>query len=295
MQTFNVQKEDGSSITATQFLPEKPCGRTLLISPATGMKQTFYYAFAEYFATLGYHVFTYDYSGIGLSKEGSLRGSMVSYSTWGKDDFPAMVRTIKEAHPDNKRYLVGHSLGGNILGLTDVASTFDGIVTVASQHGYWRNFHASNRWGVWFIFAVSMPFLTKLFGYFPAKTHGLGEDLPRYVLRDWSKVILSPNGVESLAASPNEWRRNLQTPLLCISLDDDTYAPKQTVDNLAFRCYSETAVERLHITPVEVQVKAIGHLNFFRRQFQSTLWQLPHEWFEKQATTRLQISESKQF
>lgn len=281
MKTFPIQKPNGKSITATAFEPKHPIGRTLLVSVATGMKQSFYYNFAEFFAEQGYHVYTYDYSDIGLSKNKHLRGSETSYTTWGREDYPAMVRFLKEKHPEQPLYLIGHSFGGNCLGMSEVSNDLAAIVTVASQQGYWRNFNDGHRYVVWCIFAITMPVLTRLFGYFPAKTHGLGEDLPRNVSSDWSKVILNPEGVEGLADKHSSWFQKIHRPMLIISLDDDTYAPKKAVDNLV-KSYARASVERLHIAPKDVQAESIGHLNFFRKKFQATLWQIPLDWLEQQ-------------
>jgi predicted alpha/beta hydrolase len=281
MKTFPIQKPNGKSITATAFEPTRPIGRTLLVSVATGMKQSFYYKFAAYFAEQGYHVYTYDYTDIGLSKHQHLRGSVTSYNTWGAEDYPAMVRFLKEQHPEQPIYLVGHSFGGNCLGMSQVSNDLAAIVTVASQQGYWRSFNDGHRYFVWCVFAITMPFLTRLFGYFPSKTHGLGEDLPKNVSADWSKVILHPEGVTGLADQRSSWFQKITRPMLMISLDDDTYAPKQAVDNLAL-CYSAAAVERLNIAPKDAQADSIGHLDFFRKKFQATLWQIPLEYFEKQ-------------
>jgi predicted alpha/beta hydrolase len=281
MKTFQVQKPNGKSITATVFAPSVPLHRTLLISVATGMKQSFYYKFAAYYAEQGYYVYTYDYTDIGLSKSGSLRGSETSYTTWGAEDYPAMVSFVKKQHPEEPIYLIGHSFGGNCLGMTEVSNDLAAIVTVASQQGYWRNFNDWQRYFIWFVFAVTMPLLTRLLGYFPSKTHGLGEDLPKNVSGDWSNVILKPEGVTGLSDKHSSWFEKITRPMLMISLDDDTYAPKQTVDNLA-QCYSRAEIERKNIVPKECNADSIGHLNFFRAQFQETLWQIPLQYFEKQ-------------
>lgn len=283
MQTHTIQKPNGKSITATAFTPSVPIGRTMLISVATGMKQSFYYKFAEYCAKEhGYHVYTYDYSDIGLSRTKHLRGSETSYTTWGREDYPIMVRFVQEQHPAQPIYLIGHSFGGNCLGMSEVTNELAAIVTVASQQGFWRNMNPGHRYLVWFIFAVSMPILTKFFGYFPSKTHGLGEDLPKQVLLDWSKVLLNKEGVTLLASKESSWFERITRPMLMLSLDDDTYAPKQTVDNLASIYAVSAPVERKNIVPKDVQASSIGHLNFFRSQFQETLWQIPLQFFEQQ-------------
>lgn len=281
MKTFALLKPDGKTITATAFEPSSPKGRTLLMSAATGMKQTFYYKFAEYYAEQGYHVYTYDYSGIGLSGGDKVRSSGASYSTWGKEDFPIMVRHLKQKHSDQPLYYIGHSFGGNCLGMSDVSKDLEAIITVASQHGYWGGFEGINKYKVWAVFAISMPLLTRLLGYFPSKTHSLGENLPRGVANDWSDVILNYHGMEVIGRG--SWNRALGAPMLCMSFTDDSFAPKQAVDRLAFESYAETPLERLHIAPEDWKADSIGHFDFFRKKFRDSLWQIPLEWFDKQA------------
>jgi predicted alpha/beta hydrolase len=285
MKTFQVQKPNGKSITATAFEPKQASGRTLLVSVATGMKQSFYYKFAGYFAEQGYHVYTYDYTDIGLSKSGSLRGSETSYTTWGREDYPAMVRFLKEQHPEQPIYLIGHSFGGNCLGMSEVTNELAAIVTVAAQQGYWRNFPSLHQPLILGIFMLSMPLLRTILGYFPSKSHGLGEDLPKRVAADWEKVILLKTGVESLVPPYLSWFKKIHRPMQIISLEDDWMSPKRAVDRLV-ECFPSATVERLHIAPSEVKADSIGHLNFFRIQFQETLWQIPLQYFEKQHQTQ---------
>lgn len=284
-ETFFVKKANGKRLTATAFTPSAPNGRTLLISVATGMKQTFYYNFAEYCAEAGYHTYTYDYSDIGLSKQGDIRLSDTSYTTWGAEDYPAMVRFLREKHPEQPLFVIGHSFGGNCLGMAEASLDVAAFVTIASQQGYWRGFSGWHQFRAWFVFAVSMPLLTRLFGYFPAQTHGLGEDLPKNVLYDWAEVILKPEGIRGMVKRGVSYFERLTQNMLIISIDDDENAPKQAVDKFA-ACFPNAKIERKHIAPKDGNADAIGHLNFFRKKFQPTLWQIPLQWLERQASDK---------
>lgn len=119
-------------MTATEFAPENPNGKTVLISSATGVKQNFYYNFASYLAERGFFAYTYDYGGIGLSQTVDVRKSRADYRTWGQIDYPAVARFVRERHPDNPLYLIGHSVGGNHLGMSEVSGEFAAVVTICS-------------------------------------------------------------------------------------------------------------------------------------------------------------------
>jgi predicted alpha/beta hydrolase len=284
METLTITKPDGNSIVATAFMPHSPKERTVLISAATGVPQKFYYNFAAFFAAQGYHVYTYDYTGIGLSLQGNVRDSEASYTTWSSEDYAAMVRFLRERHSAQPLYVIGHSFGGNCIGASAASLDVSAFVTVAAQQGYWRRFHPKDQTRIWFVFAISIPLLTKLFGYFPSKTHGLGENLPKRVAADWSTVILSKSGVESLVNADSSYFRRVTQPMLMISIDDDQNATKRAVDKLA-ECYASARIERKHIFPSDANADAIGHADFFRKKFQATLWQIPLEWLEKQAVS----------
>jgi predicted alpha/beta hydrolase len=292
METLTITKADGTSIVATAFTPHSPKERAVLISAATGVAQKFYYNFAAFFAAQGYHVYTYDYTGIGLSLEGKVRDSEASYTTWGSEDYAAMVWFLRARHSAQPLYVVGHSFGGNCIGTSAASLDVSAFVTVAAQQGYWRRFHRKDQTHIWFVFAISIPLLTKLFGYFPSKTHGLGENLPKRVAADWSKIILNESGVESLVNADSSYFRQVTQPMLMISIDDDQNATRQAVDKLA-ECYASAQIERKHIFPSDVNAGVIGHIDFFRKKFQATLWQIPLEWLEKQAVAVEQHSRIK--
>lgn len=281
MQTFNVQKEDGSSITATAFSPHQPNGTVILIASATAVKQTYYYPFAAYCAEQGYWVYTLDFSGIGLSKEQDLRASRTDYLTWAREDFPALIEYATIKHPEMPLVIVGHSSGGHCLGMSEATNQAAGIIMIGSQQGYWRNYALWKGVLVWLAFRVSIPLLTKVFGYFPSHLHGLGEPLPKGVVRDWQRVVLRPQGVEGLVPYSSSVYRRLKKKMLFISIDDDLLASKRSTDRLANELFEGASVERLHIFPQDVGSKAIGHFGFFRKAFRDSLWQIPLGWIEK--------------
>lgn len=287
MKTFTLTKSDGTTLGATVFTPSVANGRTLLISSATGVRQQFYYPFAAFFAEQGYHVYTFDYTGIGRSLTGDIRACTASYVSWVRDDFAAMVSLVREKH-EQPVFVVGHSSGGHTLGMTEAARDVAAFVMVGSQQGNWRNYPLWYKGLVYAAFTTSMPLLTTLFGYFPAWLHGLGDDLPRGVLHDWQNVLLKPDGVRSVAdAHADDSRQtvyeSLTQPIHIISIEDDLLAPKKAADRLAIEVFPRAAMTRTHLVPAQLGVKSIGHFGFFRKSFQSSLWIIAADWLEKQA------------
>jgi len=67
-QALKIRCKDGRELAATWFSGGAPARRAgLLISPATGFPQTFYFKLAGYAATRGFDTLVYDYRGMGRS------------------------------------------------------------------------------------------------------------------------------------------------------------------------------------------------------------------------------------
>ena len=64
---FTITTQDGYPLAARHYSADKPKAN-IILAGATGVPQAFYRRFAEYAATYGYNVITFDYRGIGRSK-----------------------------------------------------------------------------------------------------------------------------------------------------------------------------------------------------------------------------------
>jgi predicted alpha/beta hydrolase len=280
MKNLSITTTDGVVISATEFTPDQANGKVILMNAATGVQQYFYFNYAQFLANKGYTVYTYDYRGIGKSVVGNLKDSKANYSDWGSVDFSSMFLHLKNAHSDKKYYLIGHSFGGNCLGMSAYAHEFEKIVTVSSQNGYWRYFPSSKQGLILFISKLSMPILSRIMGYYPSKIKGLGESLPKGVGLDWAKVLTHPLSVESLVSGTTNFYKKIKSDMLMISIEDDWMASRLAVDKLA-EAFSSANIKRRHISLSETGNKSIGHLNFFRKSFQENLWEIPVDWLEK--------------
>lgn len=103
---------DDVVLSGTLFLPENPKA-LVLVCTATGIRQQFYWTFAEWLATQGFGVMTFDYRGIGASLgASSVRASKARKQGWGTHDMPAALDYLVDRFPDMPVHLVGHSAGG---------------------------------------------------------------------------------------------------------------------------------------------------------------------------------------
>jgi predicted alpha/beta hydrolase len=229
-ENLSVRTTDGYFLSVTCFNPKRSNRKVILINSATGVKQSYYSDFASYLANEGFKVYTYDYRGIGDSRPEKLKGFMASMHEWGSVDYHSMVQYITLAHPDLQLVVIGHSVGGQLIGLTDLSRKADAFVTVGAQTPYIQNFGGGMmRIKLHFFWNVLIPVFTKLAGYFPASKLGLFEDLPGPVAKQWARWAKTKNYLFSDFPEESKRFATLQQPSLMISFSDDELAPKPAV------------------------------------------------------------------
>jgi predicted alpha/beta hydrolase len=284
---ITVPAADGYPLGATLFLPRGVKSHAVLINSATAVPRKIYRGFASYLAHRGCAVLTYDYRGIGDSRqkavEGynqpkSLDGFRASMSDWAALDVTAAVNWMRERYHQLPLNYVGHSFGGQALGLLSNNSEVSRALLIASQVGYWKLMASPERYRVYALLnLVGVP-LTRLLGYMPGWT-GLGEDLPKGVFLEWVKWVMSPrylfdSRLASLANFP-KYRGALRS--LCLS--DDPWATRPAVELL---CAGFTSIkpEILTVTPADIGATKLGHFGFFRLEHRDTLWRGAAEWIQ---------------
>ena len=279
---------DGYGLGATLFLPRGAKRHAVLINSATAVPRKIYRGFAGYLARRGCAVLTYDYRGIGGSRQKSLVGynqpkSFVGFkasmSDWAALDVAAAVAWMRERYHDLPLSYVGHSFGGQALGLLANNSEVSRALLIAAQAGYWRLMASPERYRVFALLNFVGTPLTRLLGYAPGWI-GLGEDLPKGVFEQWVGWVMSerylftdPNlpGLSNFA--------NYKGAMRALCLSDDPWATRPAVELLCSG-FTSTKPEILTITPADAGATAIGHLGFFRPEHRDTLWRGAAEWME---------------
>ena len=253
----------GYKIVVTEFLPKTEVKACVLITSATGVKQTSYYKFAQFLSDNGYALYTSDYGGIGESKTSSLKTFDTSASHWATNDTETLLMWIKKTYPDKKLYAIGHSIGGQLLGITPSNHILDGILLVASQTGYWKMWSGIQKYSMFLLWYLLMPLSIKIKGYFPGKLLGSSEDLPKSMALQWRSWCMSPNYLFDKVADAHQLYQQVSCPMYSISAEDDKFAPKNVVDWISHR-YSNATLTRVHLMPQELGLKSIGHFGYFR-------------------------------
>jgi predicted alpha/beta hydrolase len=279
---------DGYLLGATLFLPRGAKRQAVLINSATAVPRKLYRGFAGYLARRGCAVLTYDYRGTGGSRQKSpvgynqqrlLAGFKATMSDWAALDVTAAVAWMRERYKSLPLSYVGHSFGGQALGLLPNNSEVSRALLIAAQAGYWKLMASPERYRVYAMLNFVGTPLTRLLGYAPGWS-GLGEDLPKGVFLEWAGWVMSKRYLfddPKLKALANFAGYHGAVRALCFS--DDPWATRPAVELLCSG-FTSTKPEILTITPAEADVSKIGHFGFFRPEHRDTMWRGAAEWIE---------------
>jgi predicted alpha/beta hydrolase len=276
-----IPARDGYPLAATVFAPAAPAAkRAVVIGSAMATPQSYYRHFARALADAGYLAVTFDYRGIGRSGPASLRGFATNVRDWTLLDLDGVIDWLDETHQPARRFVVGHSLGGQVAGMLDNGGRIDGMVTVSSQSGYWRRQGGEQKAAVMLHVHVTLPVVSRALGYFPGKLLGSSVDLPKDAALQWARWCRDPEYLLGDPALPLERFRDFRAPVLAYSVDDDKWGTRESVDAM-MGAYPN--LERRHLVPREHGLTRLGHFGFFR-PWASALWEEPLRWLDALAT-----------
>jgi predicted alpha/beta hydrolase len=271
---------NGSSLAATFFTPVAPRA-SVLLPAAMGVTQKYYADFAAWLAQRGFLSATFDYRGMGMSAPSSLRNIDVTVTHWAQYDCASMIEALKTRLPNRPLFVIGHSLGGQLIGMIPNRSAIDGAILAATGSGYWRETSPPTRRASLLMFYLLAPVLTKLFGYFPGKPLRAVGNLPPGVIRQWRRWCLHPEyliGVEGERVRADF--ASITMPMLSLSFTDDEMMSAVSTETL-HRFYASARIEKQRLAPHDIGARRIGHFGFFRRQFATNLWPLTTKWLER--------------
>lgn len=270
---LKIPARDGYPLAATTIRPTV-ASRVAVINSATAVPRRFYRHFATALANAGYLAITYDYRGIGDSAPKRLKGFDARVRDWGLLDMAGVVDWVRTDLSPQKLFMVGHSVGGQVTGLLDNAGYIDGMVTMSAQSGYWGHQGAEQKWVVCFHAHVTLPLLSRLFGYMPWGLLGGGVDIPKAAALEWARWCRDPKYLLGDDSLPLDRYAKFAAPVLAYSFGDDKWGTPEAVDAM-MRAYPN--LERRHIEPADYGLKSIGHVGYFRPA-SSSLWADAIDW-----------------
>ena len=270
---LTVPATDGFALGATWHGAERPA-RVALIAPATGVRRRLYEGYARYLAESGWGVLTWDWRGTGDSRPRSLRGFPATMRGWAERDLEGVLRWARARFPAAPLAVVGHSFGGQAIGLAPSARDVAAVVTVAAQSGYWGHWPPPRRYlyarPLARLAAAPDPRLRLLPGPAAADRRGPAAG----VALEWARWCRRPEYL-------GDWRGHaaFTAPILALSFADDPYAPRAAVEALHAR-YGKGDFRHRHLPPRDVGVERIGHFGFFRPGIEP-LWRETADWLTR--------------
>ena len=219
-ESFTIRCKDGYSLGArfyTRSATQKK-NYPILICPATGITQKFYQAFAEWLITQGYDVLSFDFRGIGCSLHGPLSQSKASIVNWGQLDIPAAIETLLYKTQADQVILVGHSAGGQLLGIVPNHDKVAKVVAVSGSTGHVKGLKGRTKLLAPVMFNVIFPLARISKGYAPTQAIGMGENLPKDVAREWAQFCKKPgyiiNAIGKKVAPAHDYHAQITCPIL---------------------------------------------------------------------------------
>lgn len=269
---LTIPAADGYPLAATVY---ENGGAWLVFNSATGVKRGFYSAFAGFLASRGFSVVTYDYRGIGGSAPESIRGFEGRMQDWGKLDFAGVLDWVEQRSPEVLGG-IGHSVGGQILGMVPGAGRLSCFVGVACQSGWWGYWDPPLQWILRLLWRAVFPLMVRTLGYVPASRLGMGEDLPPGIGLEWARWCRHRHYYRGhLDDTPGF--DDFRGPLLAYSFSNDPFGPRAAVEAW-IEWFSKASAEHRHIKAREVGLKRLGHFEFFRRRSAHLFWDPCLDW-----------------
>ncbi len=274
VEDLTIPASDGLPLAATVFMPSQ-ARAWCSIASANGVRRRYYRRFATFLAQQGVAAVTFDYRGIGDSPPtwpgdaGRPPTGPPTMRAFGELDLDGVLQWIHTQHDGTVPQLhVGHSGGGQFLGLAPHNHHVSAAVAIASQSGYWRLW-PTHKPKMWLLWHVLLPGSTRLRGHFPAKWFGMGEPLPKTVALEWARWCRHPDFIVDGDGKPlrqhfQSWPGRLRAYAIT---DDQQFAPRPAAEAL-MGFYRNAQTEVVDLAPKDLGVDAIGHFGYFTKTCQ---------------------------
>jgi predicted alpha/beta hydrolase len=283
---FTLRAPDDRKLAANWFAAPRRHA-VIVMNGATGFPQSFYFKLAQYAAGRGYDVLVYDYRGIGLSAPSDLAAETARMSEWGLLDMRSALDAGAERAQGLPVATLGHSVGGQFLGLLKNHSLARAHVQIATSVGYWPWEKAPFKYLAWWFWRVHGPLMLAIKGYIPTGGGWAGLPLPRGVYEEWRRWCLRTDhfGPDLKTYLSDNVFSEIRAPLLSVGFTDDPIATRRTVDELD-KFYPNAARESRWYSPADAGSKRIGHEGFFASRHRDTLWRPVLDWLDAKLGVR---------
>lgn len=283
---LSIMTERNQPLAATVYRPQDTIKAAVMIAPATGIKRQFYHHFATYLATCGFGVLTFDNEGIGESLSTELPKCDASLISWGRHDLPAVLDALQDEFADTTYHIIGHSAGGQLIGLMPNYRTVQSVFNVACSSGQIKNMDMPYKLKAMGFMDAFIPLSNLVLGYTPADKIGMGEPLPRGVARQWREWCNGSGYIKTAFGHSihTHFYDELSMPALWLGFSDDDIANSDNINDM-IRVFTKMPAKKRFYTPQDFGLSHIGHMRYFSRRTHAkapALWQMAVDWLEQQ-------------
>lgn len=284
--SLSIMTERNQALTATVHRPKASVKKAVMIAPATGIKRQFYHNFAYYLAEQGFGVLTFDNEGIGESLTSDLAKCDASLISWGRHDMPAVLDALQDEFAEASYHLVGHSAGGQLIGLMPNYQSIASVFNVACSSGCIKNMDMPYKIKAMGFMDVFIPLTNLTLGYTPSDKIGMGEPLPRGVARQWREWCNGSGYIKTAFGKSihTHFYDDITMPALWLGFSDDDIANSKNMDDM-IRVYSQMPVQKHFLDPKDFGLSNIGHMRYFSSRTHTKapeLWQMASNWLSEQ-------------
>ena len=244
----------------------------ILIGSATGIKQGFYQAFAKWLTEQGYDVMTFDFRGIGDSLYEPVSKSKAFIHQWGQLDLVSAIDFLTDKTNSAQIHLIGHSAGGQLLGLAPNHAKVKNVVAIAGSSGNTKGLSGKTKFLGPIMFNVIFPVSSFFKGYAATNFIGMGENLPKGVGAEWREYC-TKGGYATNAIGKTvfeDFHAEIHSPITAIHATDDEIATLHNVKDL-LKTYPNSTTEIVTLAPKAYGLRSIGHMEMFKLSHQQ-LW-----------------------
>ena len=277
---LSIRCADGYLLRGTEFSPaasQEPRG-TVIVCGAIFVRERFYGRMARHLAARGFRVITFANRGSGRSLDAETRPWLTRLVDWGTLDLPAVIEHARRGRPGQRLFVLGHSMGGQLVGLSDAVHEVEAVVTVAATEAWWGHWPAPARFGVLGAF-VAIPLVGRGLRRLPADRLALGPDLASSVARDWARWGRTRGylwGRLGMRSAMGDYRGRV----LAYSFSDDALLGCRPAVVALHRRYERAELTLRHVAPADVGVPRVGHFGFFRSRAGPPLWEDAIAWIQ---------------
>ena len=277
-ENVTVTCTDGYSLSG-RFYQSKQSTKNLpiLLCPATGITQGFYHNFIEWLTEQGSDVLVFDFRGIGDSLYSSLRDSNASIQDWGLLDIPAAIQTLLEKTGQEQVTLLGHSAGGQLLGIVSNYEKVAQVIAISGSTGHVKGLKGRTKRMAPVMFNLVFPVSNLIKGYGATKMLGMGENLPKNVAKQWAQFCSKPGYVMNAIGKTifEDYHAKVNCPITVYWSSDDEIATEANVKDL-LRLYPNANTDMIELEPQQHNHKAFGHMMMNKKSHQN-LWPIMAE------------------